>query len=125
MVEGLRRAGLSDGITVLDDSDQALSFLSVKDPVRERPDVIFLDLNLTPMSGLELLGEIRSNPRLESIPVIIMSGSQNAEDVRKAYQLRANCYISKPSNLDQFLLFMKTCYEFWWSVATLPPRSVD
>lgn len=125
MVEGLRRAGLNDGITVLDDSEQALSFLSVKDSVRERPDVIFLDLNLTPMSGLELLGEIRSNPQLESIPVIIMSGSQNAEDVRKAYQLRANCYISKPSNLDQFLLFMKTCYEFWSSVVTLPPRSVD
>jgi two-component system, chemotaxis family, response regulator Rcp1 len=119
MIEGLKRAGLNQGVTVLDDSEQALSYLSVDSLAP--PDLIFLDLNLTPMSGLELLNHIRSHPKLESIPVIIMSGSQNSEDVRKAYKLRANCYITKPNNLEQFLGFMKTCYEFWASVATLPP----
>jgi two-component system, chemotaxis family, response regulator Rcp1 len=124
MVEGLRRAGLSDGVTVLEDSEQALSFLTGEKS--QRPvDVVFLDLNLTPMSGLDLLDHIRSNPRLESIPVIIMSGSQNADDVRKAYKSGANCYILKPSDLDRFLSFMKVCYEFWGSVVTLPPRSAD
>ena len=97
MVEGFKRAGLTREVTVLEDSEQALDRLNHA----ELPDVIFLDLNLAPVSGFDVLSEIRGNPTLETIPVIIMSGSSNAEDVRKAYQLRANCFIRKPSDLDQ------------------------
>ncbi len=118
MVEGLRRAGLSEAVTVVEDSEQALAHLS--DEVS--PDLIFLDLNLAPMSGLDLLGKIRSHPHCGTVPVIVVSGSQNRDDVRKAYQSGANCYITKPSSLDEFFTFMKISYDFWSLVATLPPR---
>ena len=116
MVEGLRRAGLNEGVTVLEDSEQALSHICGKG----RPDLIFLDLNLTPMPGLDVLERIRSNPKLACVPVIIVSGSQNSEDVRRAYESGANCYVTKPGNLEDFLGFMKILYQFWGSVATLP-----
>ena len=116
MVEGLRRAGLSETVTVLEDSGQAWIHLSKE----SRPDLIFLDLNLAPLSGLELLERIRSDPKLETVPVIIVSGSQNREDVHRAYRLGANCYLTKPGNLDDFLAFMKMSYELWGGVATLP-----
>ena len=119
IVEGLKRAGLNREVTVICDSQQALDYLGDS----QRPDMILLDLNVAPMSGFDVLAEIRSNPKLESIPVIVMSGSQSEEDIRKVYRLRANCYINKPGNLDQFLAFMKTCYEFWGAVVTLPPRT--
>jgi len=118
MVEGLRRAGLSEAVTVVEDSEQALDQLSSQ----ISPDLIFLDLNLTPMSGLDLLGRIRVHPHCATVPVIIISGSQNRDDVRKAYEFGANCYITKPSSLDEFFTFMKISYDFWSSVATLPPR---
>jgi len=118
IVEGLKRAGLTGGVRVIEDSQQALDYLRNDG----QPDLILLDLNLAPLTGLELLAEIRSSPRLESIPVIVISGSENANDIRKVYQLKANCYINKPASLDQFLSFLKTCYDFWATVVTLPPR---
>lgn len=119
MVEGLRRAGLSEAVTVVEDSEQALAHLS--NPVS--PDLIFLDLNVAPMSGLDFLRSIRSDPHFGTVPVIIVSGSENRDDVRKAYESGANCYVAKPSNLDEFFACMKICYDFWSSVVTLPPRS--
>jgi chemotaxis family two-component system response regulator Rcp1 len=116
MVEGLRRAGLSETVTVVHDSTKALTHLSNESP----PDLIFLDLNIAPLSGLELLVRIRSDLKLETIPVIIVSGSQNSDDVHRAYRLGANCYVTKPGNLDDFLAYMKMSYEFWGAVATLP-----
>jgi CheY-like chemotaxis protein len=118
-VEALKQAGLTDGITVIDDSRKALDYLRQGGAA---PDLVFLDLNVAPISGLEVLAEIRSDSKLEYLPVVVVSGSENADDVRNAYKLRANCYINKPARLNDLLRFMKTCYEFWGTVVTLPPK---
>lgn len=120
IVEALKQAGLPEGVTAIDDSQSALDYLARESPP---PDLILLDLNLSPLNGFELLSQIRSSPALGTTPVVIMSGSQNSKDVKKAYELRANCYICKPTTLDQFLRSMKTAYEFWNGVVTLPPKA--
>jgi CheY-like chemotaxis protein len=116
--EALKQAGLVSDITVIDDGKRALDHLEGQ----SAPDMIFLDLNLVAMSGLDVLQKIRAHPRFGATPVVIMSGSESAADVHKSYQLGANCYIKKPSTLDDFLRFMKIFYEFWGTVATLPPN---
>ena len=118
-VEALKQAGLAEGVVVLNNSTDALDHLLTNG---ELPDLVLLDLNVAPISGLDLLAQVRAHDRLGNVPVVIVSGSENREDVRRAYQLRANCYINKPGRLDEFLRFMKTCYEFWGTVATLPPK---
>jgi two-component system, chemotaxis family, response regulator Rcp1 len=125
-VEALKNAGFAHEITVIENGERALTYLGQfgEKSATPIPDLVLLDLNLVPISGLEVLTAIRSDPKLECVPVLVVSGSQNAEDVRKAYQLGANCFITKPNNLDQFMRFMKSCHEFWGMVATLPPPPV-
>ena len=118
-VDALKQAGLTEQVAVVDDSAKALELLGQDGA---RPDLVLLDLNVAPLSGLELLSRIRSDQKLGSLPVVIVSGSENKDDVRRAYELRANCYITKPAKLDEFLRCMKTCYEFWGTVATLPTK---
>jgi len=117
IVEALKQAGMVDGVETLDDSQRALEHLQ-----RDTPDLVLLDLNLAPLNGFELLTHIRSQPSLKATPVAIMSGSQNSRDVKKAYELGANCYICKPTTLEKFMKFMKISYEFWNGVVTLPPK---
>jgi CheY-like chemotaxis protein len=117
-IEAFKQAGLSEGIVVHDDSSRALDHIRQN----ELPDLVLLDLNVAPISGLDFLAEIRADERLSNVPVVIVSGSENRDDVRKAYALRANCYINKPAHLEEFLRCIKTCYDFWGTVATLPPK---
>jgi chemotaxis family two-component system response regulator Rcp1 len=118
IAEGLKQAGMRDGLMTIGDSRQALDYLEQGN----LPDLVILDLNLAPMSGFQLLSKIRSSPALGALPVMIMSGSEDGRDIRKAYELRANCYIVKPSSLDKFLRSMRICYEYWSTVVRLPPR---
>ena len=115
-VEALKQAGMEHGVTVFDDSSKALDHLRGGS---EAADLVLVDLNVAPLSGLEMLAEIRRDPSLVYLPVVIVSGSENRDDVRKAYGSGANCYINKPARLEEFLRCMKTCYEFWGTVATL------
>jgi two-component system, chemotaxis family, response regulator Rcp1 len=85
------------------------------------PDVIFLDLHLPKKSGLEVLAEIKANPRLVVTPVVVVSGSADPHEIREAYELHASCYVRKPDDLHNFLKFIRICYEFWGGVVTLPP----
>ena len=117
IVEAIKQAGDSHRITVVEDSSGAIEEIG-----RELPDIVLLDLNVSPASGFEVLAQIRSDARAAALPVVIMSGSQNQSDVRKAYELHANCYITKPAKLDEFMRCVKTWYEFWLTVATLPPK---
>jgi two-component system, chemotaxis family, response regulator Rcp1 len=120
-VEALKQAGATDPIQVITDGEEAVKNLrQLARPDALPPDLILLDLRLEPISGFDVLTAIRSLPRLEAVPVVMLSGSTSEQDVRKSYELRANCYITKPSGLDQFLHSIKTCYEFWGRVATLP-----
>ncbi len=114
--EALKQAGLTSEIIVIHDGPAALHHLETE----AAPDMILLDLNLDLMSGLDLLGTIRANPKLSAIPVVMLSGSENGKDIQKSYQRGANCYVKKPGNLEDVLRNMRVLCEFWGSVATLP-----
>ncbi len=88
-----------------------------------RPDLILLDLNLPRKDGREVLAEIKSDPRLRSIPIVVLTSSDAEDDVTRSYGLHANCYVKKPGELDQFLEIVRRIEHFWLSVAQLPAES--
>lgn len=122
--EAFREAGLMQAVLSVPDGDEALDYLRRKEKYKDHPhpDIIFLDLHLPKKSGLEVLQEIKTNPRLKITPVVVVSGSADPKEIRQAYELHASCYIRKPNDLYQFLHFIKICYEFWGSVVQLPPK---
>ena len=124
IAEGFRDAGHTRKIEQVYNGEDALSYLLREPPHQDAPvpDLILLDLSLPRKSGFELLEDIRANHNLRCIPVIILSGSADPADLRKAYELRANCYIRKPNDLDEFLDAIKTCYQFWGTTVHLPPK---
>jgi chemotaxis family two-component system response regulator Rcp1 len=87
-----------------------------------RPDLILLDLNLPKKNGREVLSEIKTDARLRRIPVIILTTSSNEQDVAHTYKNSANCYITKPAELDDFIRVIGVIEQFWLSLVTLPPR---
>jgi chemotaxis family two-component system response regulator Rcp1 len=123
--EAFKEAGLMDGVRSVAHGADALACLRRQEQYADqpRPDIIFLDLHLPRESGLDILKAIKSDPELTSTPVVVVSGSENPREVREAYQLHASCYVRKPSDLDQFLYFIRTCYEFWGKIVTLPPKN--
>jgi two-component system, chemotaxis family, response regulator Rcp1 len=118
IAEALKQAGMGNELMTLQDSREALDYLEDGNP----PGLVILDLNLAPLTGFQLLSKIRSNPELAAMPVIVMSGSEDGRDVKKAYELGANCYIVKPSSLEEFLRSMRIWYEYWSTVVRLPPK---
>ena len=121
-VEAFREAGIEQGVVCVRDGDEALAYLRHEGEHRyaPHPDLIFLDLHLPKKSGLDVLTEIKANKRLLLTPVVVVSGSEDPQEVRRAYELHASCYIRKPNDLHQFLKFISVCYEFWGTVVTLP-----
>lgn len=117
-------AGLKERLLVLPDGDQALDYLHRRNEFTRAAhvDLICLDLHLPRKSGLQVLAEIKRSSKLTAIPVLIVSGSDSPEEVRRAYELHASCYIRKPDNLDQFIHFIQVCFEFWGSVVSLPTK---
>ena len=115
-------AGLQENITNVRNGEQALEFLRKAAPADGEAvhNMIFLDLHLPRISGLEVLKEIKTNPKWLATPVVVVSGSADPVEIRKAYELHASCYVQKPSDLDQFLSFAKACYLFWGQIVTLP-----
>ncbi len=87
-----------------------------------RPDLIILDLNLPKKDGREVLAEIKSDENLKHIPVVIMTISQAEEDILKSYNLHANCYVTKPIDLNQFIRVIKSIENFWFSIVKLPRK---
>jgi CheY-like chemotaxis protein len=123
--EAFREAGLMEGVRSVPDGDEALACLrrEKKHANHPRPDLIFLDLHLPKKSGLEVLAEIKGNPKLLVTPVVVVSGSANPQEIREAYELHASCYVRKPDDLHNFLKFIRICFEFWGEVVTLPPKT--
>ena len=107
------------------DGIEAMRFLNHDGSHAEapRPDLILLDLNLPRMSGREVLEQIKLNTTLKSIPVVILTTSAAEEDIIRSYQLHANCYITKPVDLDQFMKVVKTIDNFWLAIVKLPRLS--
>ena len=123
--EALRDGKVRNNLSVADDGVEALAFLrrTGKHANAPRPDLILLDLNLPRLSGREVLAQIKEDPELQSIPVVILTTSQAEQDIVRAYQLNANCYVSKPVDLDQFITVIKSIENFWLTVVKLPPSA--
>jgi chemotaxis family two-component system response regulator Rcp1 len=125
-VLAFEEAGLRDGVVSVHNGDEAMAYLQTvenqaADAVEQtRPNLIFLDLHLPKASGLEVLEELKVNTHWRATPVVVVSGSADPAEIRKAYELHASCYVRKPNDLNQFLYFAKTCFEFWGQIATLP-----
>jgi two-component system, chemotaxis family, response regulator Rcp1 len=121
-----KRAGLTSGFFSVCDGADALAYVHKEGRYAKvaTPDLIFLDLSLPKVSGLDVLRAIKSTPHLMHIPIVVASGSEDPEHIRAVYELNGNCFMRKPHDLAQFLRFIEMCYEFWGSVVTLsPPRS--
>lgn len=123
--EALKEGKVRNNLSVVDDGVKALAFLRREGEFEQapRPDLILLDLNLPRMSGREVLAEVKSDPELRSIPVVILTSSQAEKDVVKAYELSVNCYVTKPVDLDQFVTVVKSIEDFWFSIVRLPPTA--
>jgi chemotaxis family two-component system response regulator Rcp1 len=123
-VEALKEGKVRNNFHTVEDGVEAMAFLRRQGRYAEapRPDLILLDLNLPKMNGREVLAEIKEDPELRRIPVVILTVSKAEQDIVKSYNLHANCYINKPVDLDQFLEVVKSIENFWLTVVMLPPR---
>ena len=122
--EALQEGKLFNNLNVVEDGVEALAFLRKERQYSSapRPDLILLDLNLPKKDGREVLGEIKQDPELRRIPVVILTTSKAEEDIIKTYKLHANCYITKPVDLEQFITVIKNIRSFWLTVVKLPPQ---
>lgn len=122
-VEALKDAKVRNNVNVVEDGVEALRYLRNKAPFEDvpRPDIILLDLNLPRMDGRSVLAELKQDPRLRRIPVLILTTSEAEQDILKSYDLHANCYISKPVDLQSFLDVARSLEDFWFTIVRLPP----
>lgn len=122
--EGLKTAKMAINLYAVDDGIKALQYLRGEGPYSSavRPDLILLDLNLPKKSGSEVLREIKSDPSLKSIPVVVLTTSDADTDIAKCYDLGANCYITKPVGFDAFIKVVNRLEEFWFTVVKIPPK---
>jgi CheY-like chemotaxis protein len=120
--EALKEGRVMVNLTVAADGVEAMEVLNRKGPYKDkpRPDLILLDLNLPKKNGREVLLEIKADAELRRIPVIVMTTSKAEQDVHRAYNLNANCYITKPVDLDEFLHVVRSIEDFWLTIVTLP-----
>jgi two-component system, chemotaxis family, response regulator Rcp1 len=123
--EALKQTPLQVQIALARDGVEAMEYLRQSEVgVVNRPDIILLDLNLPRKNGREVLAEVKATPSLKQIPVLIMTSSKADEDVRQAYSLNANCYITKPENLQDYVDVVRSIENFWFGTATLPNACV-
>lgn len=120
--EVFREGKILNSLHTVEDGVEALAFLRQegKYASKERPDIILLDLNLPKKDGREVLAEIKADPSLRRIPVVVLTTSKAEEDIIKSYDLYVNCYITKPVDLNQFILVVKSIEDFWFTVVKLP-----
>jgi chemotaxis family two-component system response regulator Rcp1 len=121
--EALKESDVSNNLAVARDGVEALDYLQRRGRFEAvtRPDMILLDLNLPRKDGREVLAEIKVDKALQGIPVVVLSTSQREEDITSSYDLHANCYISKPVELERFIEVIQSIESFWGGVAELPP----
>lgn len=122
--EALKESKIRNKLHVVRDGMEALAFLHRQGEYESavRPDLILLDLNLPKKNGREVLAEIKADEDLSTIPVIILTVSGAEEDILKTYRLHANCYITKPIDLDQFIKVVRAIEDFWLTIVKLPPK---
>lgn len=123
-LEAFKEGKVSNRLTVMKDGVEALAYLHRQGPYAnaQQPDLILLDLNLPKKDGREVLAVIKTDERLKQIPVVVLTSSAAEQDIARAYSHHANCYITKPVNLDQFLRAVQSIESFWLSLVKLPSR---
>lgn len=122
--EALRDAKIHNRLHTVADGIEAMKFLRREGDYAQspRPDLVLLDLNLPKKSGREVLAEVKADPALRAIPVVVLTTSQSDEDILRSYDLHANCFITKPVDFTQFATIVNRIEEFWFSIVRLPPR---
>lgn len=121
--EALAESKVLNGLHVVTDGEQALRFLRCEAPFEDapRPDLVLLDLNLPRIDGREVLEQVKSDPDLRRIPVVVLTTSQAEEDILRSYDLHANAFISKPVDFDRFVEVIRQVDNFYISIVSLPP----
>ena len=122
-IEALKESKILNNLNVVDDGIEALAYLNKEGKYKDRPhpDLIILDLNLPRKDGREVLAEIKEHKNFKRIPIVILTISEAEEDILKTYQLHANCFITKPVDINQFTKVVKSVSNFWFSIVKLPP----
>ncbi len=121
-MEALKDGKVKNNLAMVPDGVEAMAYLrnQGKYAGAVRPDLILLDLNLPKKDGREVLAEVKSDPALRSIPVVVMTVSKAEEDIIKSYDLHANCYVNKPVDFEQFMRVVRTIEDFWLTIVKLP-----
>jgi two-component system, chemotaxis family, response regulator Rcp1 len=126
-IEALREGKIRNNLHHAKDGVEALEFLRREGAHAgaPSPDIILLDLNLPRKDGREVLAELKEDPRLRLIPVVVLTTSEAEQDIVRTYQLHANCYITKPVDLDKFITIVRAIEDFWLAIVRLPPSAPD
>ena len=125
--EALKEAKVINNLTVLKDGVEALAFLRQEGPyaAAKRPHLILLDLNLPRKDGREVLAQIKADDALRRIPVVVLTTSEDEQDVLKSYNLHANCYVTKPVDLERFIKVVRSIEDFWLGIVVLPAHGKE
>ena len=123
-IEALRDGKVHNHLNVASDGVEALAFLRREGEyaAAPTPDLILLDLNLPKVDGREVLAEVKADDNLKHIPVVVLTTSQADQDIIRSYDLHANCYVTKPVDLDQFITVVHSIETFWFTIVTLPEK---
>ena len=121
-IDALKTGRLRNRITHVEDGVEAMAYLRREGEYESapRPDLILLDLHMPRMNGQDVLAEVKEDPELRRIPVVMMTASQQEKDIIMAYNLHVNCYVIKPLDLEQFIAAVKSIEHFWFSIVKLP-----
>ena len=121
-LEVMKDARVRNHVSMVKDGVEALAFLRREGDFADapRPDLILLDLNLPKKDGREVLADIKADPTLRRIPVVVLTVSKDEEDILKSYDLYANCYVTKPINMEQFIAVVRSIEDFWLTIVKLP-----
>ncbi len=121
-IEALTEAKVINNLTVIKDGEEALTYLRRQGPYAKakRPHLILLDLNLPRKDGREVLAQIKADEALKRIPVVVLTTSEDEQDVLKSYNLHANCYVTKPVDLERFIKVVRSIEDFWLGIVVLP-----
>ncbi|MBX9693643.1 MAG: response regulator [Cyanobacteria bacterium] len=124
ILEVFKEEKISVDVDVVRDGEEAMSYLNRLDKYgdKTKPDLILLDLNMPRKDGREVLAELKEDPKLKTIPVVILTTSQSEEDILRSYKLQASCYVTKPIDFEQFTKIIKSIDCFWLSAVRYPPK---
>jgi len=124
--EALKEGKVLNNLSVVKDGVEAMDFMNKRGKYADalRPDLILLDLHLPKKNGHEVLAEIKEDPNFKRIPTVILTISKDEQDIIESYNLHANCYITKPVDLDQFINVVRSVEDFWLTIVKLPPNEL-